>query len=129
MRRGHVTGQKRERPGAADWYAQIDTANIARVESALTNFEKRSRKMKRVARIFEESSGKYHVCDDALSYLDARGAAYNNKREALEGAYRSGYTHAVGSGTYKSGATIRSQCPAAARWQAEHERAQQDSED
>ena len=82
--------------------------------------------MKLVSRIFEESTGKYHICDDLLPYLDARGGAYTTKGEALLAAYCAGFTHAVGSGTYRSGATIRSQLSAVAvsMWQREHERAQ-----
>jgi hypothetical protein len=34
MKRGHVTGHKRERTGATDWYAQHALANIERIESA-----------------------------------------------------------------------------------------------
>ena len=52
---------------------------------------------KRVARIFEEPTGKYHICDDGLDYLDARGCGYDTKSQALRAAAR-GYTHATGSG-------------------------------
>jgi hypothetical protein len=53
---------------------------------------------KRVARIFEEVTGLFHVCDDALDYLDARGTAYRTKADALRAAAVAGYTHATGSG-------------------------------
>ena len=33
MKRGHVTGQKTERKGAADWYRAIEEENIRRVEA------------------------------------------------------------------------------------------------
>ena len=80
--------------------------------------------MSDTARIFETSTGgQYHICDDDLPYLDASGAGYANKRQALHGAYRSGYTHAIGSGTYRSGARITTQCPSARYWQQEHEQA------
>lgn len=34
MKKGHVTGQKRERKGSTDWYREIEQANILRVEQA-----------------------------------------------------------------------------------------------
>ena len=40
-------------------------------------------KEKRIARIFGEATGKYHICDDALDYLDARGRAYDSRRQAI----------------------------------------------
>ena len=51
-----------------------------------------------VARIFQEPTGKWHVCDDAADYLDARGTGYNSRREAIAvlRAYagkEGGYTH------------------------------------
>ena len=33
MKRGHVTGTKRERKGSSDWYKQIKEANIRRIEA------------------------------------------------------------------------------------------------
>lgn len=51
----------------------------------------------KTARIFEEADG-YHVCDDALDFLDARSDASCTKADALAVAYFLGYTHAVGSG-------------------------------
>ena len=33
MKRGHVTGTKRERTGASDWYKQIEEANHPRIEA------------------------------------------------------------------------------------------------
>lgn len=33
MKRGHVTGSKRERTGASDWYKQIEEAAIRKVEA------------------------------------------------------------------------------------------------
>ena len=32
MKRGHVTGHKREKKGASDWYKAIEQAHIARIE-------------------------------------------------------------------------------------------------
>ena len=32
MLRGHVTGHKKERKGATDWYKQIEAENLARIE-------------------------------------------------------------------------------------------------
>jgi len=32
MKRGHVTGHKKERKGASDWYKQIEAGNLARIE-------------------------------------------------------------------------------------------------
>lgn len=63
---------------------------------------------KNVARIFADVGG-YYVCSDDLDYLDARGYAHQTKAEAMRSAYESGYTHAIGSGAYKQGATIASQ--------------------
>ena len=80
--------------------------------------------MKKVARVFEECTGKYHYCDEALPHLDARGKAFDTKRQALEAAYMAGFTHAVGSGTYRSGTTIISQVPHAIKFQAERALAQ-----
>lgn len=34
MKRGHVTGYKKERTGASDWYRSIENENIRRVEEA-----------------------------------------------------------------------------------------------
>ena len=34
MKHGHVTGNKRERKGASDWYKAIEAANIRRIEAA-----------------------------------------------------------------------------------------------
>ena len=31
MKRGHVTGLKKEKPGASDWYRQIEQANLDRI--------------------------------------------------------------------------------------------------
>jgi len=33
MKRGHVTGTKRERRGASDWYKQIEEESIRKVEA------------------------------------------------------------------------------------------------
>lgn len=33
MKMSHVTGAKQEKNGASDWYADIETANIARIEA------------------------------------------------------------------------------------------------
>ena len=55
--------------------------------------------MKKVARIFEDTNG-YQVCSEDDEMLDARGKSYPNKSSALRGASYSGYTHAIGSGTY-----------------------------
>ena len=65
-------------------------------------------KTKLTARIFADVGG-YFVCDDGLDYLDARGYAHASKADALRAAYRKGYTHAVGSGCYRSGRSIASQ--------------------
>lgn len=34
MKRGHVTGSKRERKGTSDWYRQIEEENLRAVETA-----------------------------------------------------------------------------------------------
>jgi hypothetical protein len=34
MKHGHVTGTKREKKGASDWYKQIEEENIRKVEAA-----------------------------------------------------------------------------------------------
>ena len=61
------------------------------------------RKDRKVARIFEESDGRYYICDNNLDYLDARGYGYPTKAEAMRAAKDMGYTHAIGSGTYWTG--------------------------
>ena len=33
MKRGHVTGTKRERKGASDWYKELEEANIRQIEA------------------------------------------------------------------------------------------------
>ena len=52
----------------------------------------------KVARVFQEPTGLYHVCDDALDHLDAGGPGHLTKAQALRHALSCGYTHAVGSG-------------------------------
>jgi hypothetical protein len=49
--------------------------------------------------IFQEPTGLYHVSPHDQGYLDARGHGRKTKAEAMRSAWRSGYTHAVGSGT------------------------------
>jgi len=63
---------------------------------------------KAVARIFQEPTGKWHICDDALPYLDARGSGYDTKAQAIRAAAFY-YTHAIGSGCYWEG--VRSLAP------------------
>ena len=77
--------------------------------------------MKRMAVVFEEPTGFYY-CSDDLGYLDARGRGFPTKKAAMTAAYEAGFTHARGSGTYKSGATILSQVPTASEWEVEHNR-------
>ena len=63
--------------------------------------------MTMVARFFEDVGG-FYVCVEDPDFLDARGITCEPKAEALRLAYRAGYTHAVGSGTYREGvASIR----------------------
>lgn len=57
----------------------------------------------KTARIFQESTGQYHICDDSLDYLDARGRGFDAKADAMRTAFSMGFTHAVGSGTYWDG--------------------------
>ena len=33
MKHGHVTGHKKERKGASDWYRKIEEENIRRIEA------------------------------------------------------------------------------------------------
>ena len=33
MKRGHVTGTKKERKGATDWYREIEEENIRKIEA------------------------------------------------------------------------------------------------
>ncbi len=37
----------------------------------------------RVARIFQEPTGQWHISDDALGYLDAQGRAYKSRAAAI----------------------------------------------
>lgn len=73
--------------------------------------------MKSIARIFREHDGWKFSCD-SLDYLDARGSGYPTKRDALEAAYRAGFTHSRGG--YRSG-SIRSQIKVSKFAQLEHE--------
>ena len=57
----------------------------------------------KTARIFEESTGMYHICDDDGPLLDARGRGHRTKADAMRAAAYDGYTHATGSGTWWEG--------------------------
>jgi hypothetical protein len=59
--------------------------------------------MKKIARIFLESDGRYYICPEDGDFYDARGRGHNSKSSALRAAWRDGYTHAIGSGTYWGG--------------------------
>ena len=50
------------------------------------------------AYIFEESTGLFHYCDDALGYLDARGQGYQTKKEAKDAAREENYDAAIVGG-------------------------------
>lgn len=61
---------------------------------------------RKTARIFEESTGRYYICDDAQHNLDARGTPFRSRNAALlelrlalsaEGA-ESAYTHYITAG-------------------------------
>ncbi len=65
-------------------------------------------KTKSIARVFADVGG-YYVCDDSSNFLDTRGCSYRSKAQALRAAYESGYTHAVGSGSYRQNGSIRGQ--------------------
>jgi hypothetical protein len=73
-----------------------------------------------VARIFQEPTGKYYICDDASDYLDARGPGYDTKAAALRAAASGpdAYTHATGSGTYW-GKSVRSIAAWREQWRAQ----------
>lgn len=51
-----------------------------------------------VARIFEDVGGFYVCSEDGP--LDTSGRAYKKKASAIRAAYKAGFTHATGSGTY-----------------------------
>jgi hypothetical protein len=58
---------------------------------------------KTIARIFQEVTGKYHICCNSLPYLDARGAEYVSRREAIAALRRQveephAFTHYLRSG-------------------------------
>lgn len=55
--------------------------------------------MKKIARIFEDMGGYFWVDEDCP--LDTSGHCYGNKVSAVRSAAREGYTHVVGSGTYR----------------------------
>lgn len=55
--------------------------------------------MENTARIFEDVGG-YHICDEACNRIITSSFPKKTKSEALRSAYRNGYTHAIGSGTY-----------------------------
>ncbi len=50
---------------------------------------------RKIARIFEEPTGKFHICDDGLDYLDARGTGYDTRRHAIGSLRRSEYSRYV----------------------------------
>lgn len=51
---------------------------------------------RKIARIFEEPTGKYHICDDGLDYLDARGKGYDSRRQAIQSIRQYGeYSHYI----------------------------------
>ena len=49
--------------------------------------------MKTVARIHQAPTGRYHITDDDLPYLDETGIGYPNERIAIKTARELGYTH------------------------------------
>jgi len=56
---------------------------------------------KKIARVFQEPTGLWHFCDDALDYLDARGRGYRFISHATAWAELDGFTH------YKRGGRVR----------------------
>ncbi len=56
---------------------------------------------KKVARIFQEVTGLYHYCDDALDYLDARGIGVKTVAECCYFAREYGFEY------YRRGDRIR----------------------
>jgi len=60
--------------------------------------------MKKTANIHESNAGKWHITDNALSYLDERGASYQSERAAIKAARESGqWTHRVN----RAGKTVK----------------------
>lgn len=49
-----------------------------------------------VARIHQSLTGRWHITDDSLPYLDERGASYPSERAAIRAARDSGeWTHRI----------------------------------
>ena len=38
-------------------------------------------------RIFKECTGKFHICNDNMDYLDTRGIAYDTSAQATQAAF------------------------------------------
>lgn len=73
------------------------------------------------ARIFEDAGG-FCFCSSASACLNARGRSFRSRAEALRGAYRSGFTHAIG-GYKRTGGKITSQVSLESWDHLEHTRA------
>lgn len=73
------------------------------------------------ARIFEDVGG-FYFCSSASACLDARGISFRSRAEALRGAYRAGFTHAIG-GYKRTGGKIASQVSLESWDHLEHTRA------
>ena len=61
----------------------------------------------RTARLHTAPTGRYHVTDNRLGYLDECGSGYETKAAALRDAVSEGYTHVVDSTYAGSGSRIR----------------------
>jgi hypothetical protein len=53
---------------------------------------------KKIAIVFQEPTGLWHFCDDALGFLDARGRGYRFVSDAAAWAELDGFTHYKRSG-------------------------------
>ncbi len=62
--------------------------------NTLTKNGKGKTMSKKIARIWYDTDG-IHLSDDALPYLDARGAGFVTVADAYRAAVADGYTHAI----------------------------------
>lgn len=69
-RRGHVTGEKREKQGASDWFRAIDEANIQRIEAEWREKHQQAQTAQQTA---ESVYTAHDLC--TYGYLDCRKGA------------------------------------------------------
>ena len=85
MKRGHVTGNKKERRGSQDWYRQIEAANIARIEaetgSQPTQHDLNTAHLAKMAADRQHQAETIQAINQTLARIDALVAALACSRE------------------------------------------------